>query len=245
IENQLDCKVKVIRSDNGTEFKNSVMTFCDDKGIKREYSVARTPQQNKVAEKRNRTLIEAARTMALVTKPHNKTPYELIRGRPPLIDFMKPFKCHVTILNTRDNLGKFEGKADEGYFVGYSVVSKAMRVFNKRTRIVEETLNIIFQENVPNVKGNRLDWLFHINSLTTSMNYVPVVTGNQTNGIAGTKEKLVACQDEKKKELEQGYILIPICITGSLISQDAKDSAEDAGKKDLKVDTSEASDNSG
>nr|GEZ67310.1 putative ribonuclease H-like domain-containing protein [Tanacetum cinerariifolium] len=81
IENQLDFKVKVIKSDNGTEFKNSVMTqFCDAKGIKREYSVARTPQQNKVAERRNRTLIEAARTM--------------------------------------DNLGKFEGKADEGYFVG-------------------------------------------------------------------------------------------------------------------------------
>nr|GEU53280.1 retrovirus-related Pol polyprotein from transposon TNT 1-94 [Tanacetum cinerariifolium] len=87
------------------------------KGIKREYSVARTPQQNEIAKKRNRTLIEAARTMALVTKPYNKIPYELIRGRPPLIDFMKPFGCPVTILNTRDNLGKFEGKANEGYFV--------------------------------------------------------------------------------------------------------------------------------
>nr|GEV57550.1 hypothetical protein [Tanacetum cinerariifolium] len=87
IENQLDCKVKVIRCDNGTVFENSVMNqFCKDKGIKREYSVARTPQQNRVVERRNRTLIEAIRTMALVTKPHNKTPYELIRERPPLID---------------------------------------------------------------------------------------------------------------------------------------------------------------
>nr|GEV62411.1 retrovirus-related Pol polyprotein from transposon TNT 1-94 [Tanacetum cinerariifolium] len=60
---------------------------------------------------------------ALVTKPYNKTPYELIRGRPPLIDFMKPFGCPVTILNTRDNLGKFKGKADERYFVGYLVDS--------------------------------------------------------------------------------------------------------------------------
>nr|GEX91343.1 hypothetical protein [Tanacetum cinerariifolium] len=119
------------------------------RGIKREYNVARTPQQNKVAERRNKTLIEAARTMTLVTKPHNKTPYELIRGRPPLIDFMKPFGYPVTILNTRDNLGKFEGKADEGYFVG--------------------------------MQGNRPDWLFDIDSLTISMNYVPVVTGNQTN----------------------------------------------------------------
>ncbi|GKA82171.1 putative ribonuclease H-like domain-containing protein, partial [Tanacetum coccineum] len=146
IENQLDYKVKVIRSDNGTEFKNSVMNqFCEMKGIKREFSVARTPQQNGVAERRNRTLIEAARTMlvdsklpttfwaeavntacyvlnrVLVIKPHNKTPYELIRGRTPLIDFMKPFGCPVTILNTRDHLGKFDGKADEGFFVGYYV----------------------------------------------------------------------------------------------------------------------------
>nr|GEV37997.1 retrovirus-related Pol polyprotein from transposon TNT 1-94 [Tanacetum cinerariifolium] len=87
---------------------------------------------------------------ALVTKPNNKTPYELIRGRPPLIDFMKPFGCPITILNTRDNLGKFEGKADEGHFVGYSVVSKAMRVFDKRKKIVEDSLNIRFQENVAN-----------------------------------------------------------------------------------------------
>nr|GFB68922.1 ribonuclease H-like domain-containing protein [Tanacetum cinerariifolium] len=64
IENQLDCKVKVIRSDNGTKFKNSVMNqFCKDKDIKREYSVARTPQQNRIAERINRTLIEAARTI--------------------------------------------------------------------------------------------------------------------------------------------------------------------------------------
>ncbi|GJR29083.1 ribonuclease H-like domain-containing protein [Tanacetum coccineum] len=109
--------------------------------------------------------------------PHNKTPYELIRGRPPLIDFMKPFGCPVTILNTRDHLGKFDGKADEGYFVGYSVVSKAIRVFNKRTRIVEDTLNIRFLENTSNVKGNGPDWLFNVDSLTISMNYVPVAAG--------------------------------------------------------------------
>nr|GEZ60815.1 ribonuclease H-like domain-containing protein [Tanacetum cinerariifolium] len=179
--------------------------FCDDKGIKKEWIVVRTPHQNKVTEMRNRTLIEATKTIivdsklpttfwaeavntacyllnrASITKPHNKTPYELIRGRPPLIDFMKPFACPVTILNTKDNLGKFEGKANEGYFIRYSMVSKAMRVFNKRTRIIEETLNIRFYANVPNVKGNGPDWLFDIDSLTISMNYVPDVTGNQTN----------------------------------------------------------------
>ncbi|GJT08244.1 putative ribonuclease H-like domain-containing protein [Tanacetum coccineum] len=135
VENLVDKKVKIIRSDNGTEFKNKVMDdFCREKGIKREYSVARTPQQNGVAERKNRTLIEAARTMladsklpttfwaeavstacyvqnrVLIVKPHNKTPYELFRGFKPAIGFMKPFGCHVTILNTLDNLGKFDGK---------------------------------------------------------------------------------------------------------------------------------------
>ncbi|GKD17400.1 ribonuclease H-like domain-containing protein, partial [Tanacetum coccineum] len=171
--------------------------------------------------------------------------YELIRGRPLLIDFMKPFGCHVTILNTRDHLGKFEGNADEGYFVGYSVVSRAMRVFNKRTRIVEETLNIRFLENLPNVKGNGPDWLFDVDSLSISMNYVPVVAGNKTNGIAGTKDNIVAGQDQKEKEPEQEYILIPLCTTNPLISQGPKDSEGDAGMKPTEVDENQASNTSG
>ncbi|GJW56433.1 putative ribonuclease H-like domain-containing protein [Tanacetum coccineum] len=269
IENQLDHKVKVIRSDNETEFKNYIMNqFCEMKGIKRKFSMARTPQQNGVAERKNRTLIEAARTMlvdsklptsfwaeavnttcyvlnrVLVIKPHNKTPYELIRGRPPLIDFMKPFGCLVTILNTKDHLGKFDGKADEGYFVGYSVVSKAMRVFNKRTRIVEETLNIRFLENTTNVKGNGPDWLFDVDSLSISMNYVPVAAGNKTNGIAGTKDNIVAGQAQKEKEPEQEYILIPLCTTDPLISQGPKDCEGDAGMKPTEVDENEASNKS-
>nr|GFD11559.1 ribonuclease H-like domain-containing protein [Tanacetum cinerariifolium] len=124
--------------------------FCGLKGIKREFSVPRTPQQNGFAERKNRTLIEAARTLladsllpipfwvkavntacyvqnrVLVTKPHNKTPYELLHGRLPSIGFMRPFGCSVTILNTLDPLGKFQGKVDEGFFIGYSVCSKAL-----------------------------------------------------------------------------------------------------------------------
>ncbi|GKF87086.1 retrovirus-related pol polyprotein from transposon TNT 1-94, partial [Tanacetum coccineum] len=125
--------------------------FCVMKGIKREFSVARTPQQNGVAKRKNGSLIKAARTMladsllptkfwakvvnntcyvqnrVLVTKLHNKTPYELLLGRPPSISFMRPFGSLVTILNTLDPLGKFDGKADEGFFVGYSINSKAFR----------------------------------------------------------------------------------------------------------------------
>ncbi|GJW88261.1 putative ribonuclease H-like domain-containing protein [Tanacetum coccineum] len=209
IENLIDLRVKVIRCDNETEFKNRVMNqFCEMKGIKREFSVARTPQQNGVAERKNRTLIEAARTMladsklpttfwaeavntacyvqnrVLVIKPHNKTPYELFLGRKPALSFMRPFGCPVTILNTIDHLGKFDGKADEGFFVGYSTNSKAFRVFNSRTRIVEENLHVQFSENTSNIVGSGPNWLFNIDALTKSMNYKPVVIGNQSNGSA-------------------------------------------------------------
>ncbi|GJU62592.1 putative ribonuclease H-like domain-containing protein, partial [Tanacetum coccineum] len=204
IENLIDHKVKVIRCDNRTEFKNREMNqFCEMKGILRQFSVARTPQQNGVAERRNRTLIEAARTMladsklpttfwaeavntacyvqnrVLVVKPHNKTPYELFHGRTPILSFIRPFRCPVTILNTIDHLGKFNGKADEGFFVGYSL--------NSRTRIVEENLHIRFSESTPNVVGSGLDWLFDIDALTRKMNYEPIVAGTQSNGFAVTK----------------------------------------------------------
>ncbi|GJR04030.1 putative ribonuclease H-like domain-containing protein [Tanacetum coccineum] len=212
IENLVDHKVKVIRCDNGTEFKNREMNqFCEMKGILRQFSIARTPQQNGVAERRNRTLIEAARTMladsklpttfwaeavntacyvqnrVLVVKPHNKTPYELFHGRTPTLSFMRPFGCPVTILNTIDHLGKFDGKADEGFFIGYSLNSKAFRVFNSRTRIVEENLHIRFSESTPNVVGTGPDWLFDIDVLTRIMNYEPIVTSTQSNGFTGTK----------------------------------------------------------
>nr|GEZ88794.1 hypothetical protein [Tanacetum cinerariifolium] len=141
--------------------------FYEEKGIKREYSVARTPQHYGVAERRNRTLIEAARTMladskllitfwakaintacyvqnrVLVVKPHFKTPYELFR--------------------------------DEGFFVGYSTNSKAFRVYNTKTRKAEENLHIKFLKNKPLIAGDRPKWLFDIDTLTESINYVPVI----------------------------------------------------------------------
>ncbi|GJZ04894.1 retrovirus-related pol polyprotein from transposon TNT 1-94 [Tanacetum coccineum] len=227
VENLIDQRVKVIRCDNGTEFKNKEMNqFCERKGIKREFSVARTLQQNGVAERKNRTLIEAARTMlansklpttfwaeavntacyvqnrVLVTKPHNKTPYELFLGRKPALGFMRPFGCPVTILNTIDHLGKFDGKVDEGFFVGYSI----------------------------NRSGP--SWLFDIDALTKLMNYKPVVAGNQSNGNAGTK----ACDDAGKARMEtvpgKYYILLPLWTTDLPFSQSSKSSL-DAGFKPL------------
>ncbi|GKE48956.1 putative ribonuclease H-like domain-containing protein, partial [Tanacetum coccineum] len=224
------------------------------KGIKREFSVAGTPQQNRVAERKNRTLIEAARTMladsklptsfwvepvntacyvqnrVLVIKPHNKTPYELFLGRKPALSFMRPFGCPITILNTIDHLDKFDGKADERFFVGYSTNSKAFRVFNSRTRIVEENLHVQFCENTSNIAGSGPNWLFDIDALTNSMNYKPVVAGNQSNGNISTK----ACDNAGKARMEtvpgKDYILLPMWPAGLLFSQNLKESP-DAGFK--------------
>ncbi|GKD28292.1 ribonuclease H-like domain-containing protein, partial [Tanacetum coccineum] len=262
IENQINHKVKIIRCDNGSEFKNNDMNqFCRMKGIKREFSVARTPQQNGVAERKNRTLIEATRTMladlllpttfwaelvntacyvqnrVLVTKPHNKTSYELLLGRPPSISFMRPFGCPVTILNTLYPLGKFDGKADEGFLVGYSINSKAFRVFNTRTRKVEENLHIKFLENKPNVTGSGPEWLFDINSLTKSMNYEPVTTVNQTDGNAGKETNVNAEQTGQEKASDHEHILLPLMLSNSTLSSssqsiDNKDADEVLGKGD-------------
>ncbi|GJZ01065.1 retrovirus-related pol polyprotein from transposon TNT 1-94, partial [Tanacetum coccineum] len=111
----------------------------------------------------------------LIFKPHNKTPYELFRGRTHALSFMRPFGCHVSILNTLDHLGKFNGKYDDGFFVGYSMTSKDFRVYNIRTRRVEENLHIRFLEDKPIVKEDGPKWLFDLDSLTKSMNYVPVI----------------------------------------------------------------------
>ncbi|GJV46266.1 putative ribonuclease H-like domain-containing protein [Tanacetum coccineum] len=161
IENLVDKKVKIIRSDNGTEFKNKVMDdFCREKGIKREYSVAKTPQQNGVAERRNMTLIKAARTMLADSKLPTTFWAEAVSTA-----------CYAHNMVLRS---KFDGKSDEGFFVGYSLSSKAFRVYNTRTRRVEENLHIMFLENKPMIEGNGPKWLFDIDSLTQSMNYVPV-----------------------------------------------------------------------
>nr|GEW69245.1 hypothetical protein [Tanacetum cinerariifolium] len=176
VENQLNKKVKAIICDNGTEFKNAQMIeLYGSKGIKMEYINPRTPQQNGVAERKNRTLIEAAITMladsklptmfwteavrtacyvlnrVLVTSPHNQAPYALLTGNIPTVSHFKPFGCHVTILNTSDHLGKFYGKADEGYIVGYSASNKAYGVYNVPTKRVEELMDLWFLKDKTNL----------------------------------------------------------------------------------------------
>ncbi|GJW96309.1 putative ribonuclease H-like domain-containing protein [Tanacetum coccineum] len=250
----------------GEEIKNmDFIEFYGSKGIKREYSNARTPQQNGVAERKNRTLIEAAITMladlflpntfwaeavstacyvlnrVLVTKPQNKTPYELITGKIPIISYIRPFGCHVTILNTIDHLGKFDGKSDEGFLVGYSLQSKAFRVYNLETKRVEENLHITFLENKPNVAGKGPTWLFDLDYLTDSMNYQPVRSENQANKHAGPQEanqnagtegNVDAGDSEIEAESAQDYFVLPIWSSYTSTVKSSK--ANNAGEEPIK-----------
>nr|GEV77565.1 putative ribonuclease H-like domain-containing protein [Tanacetum cinerariifolium] len=177
----------------------------------------------------SRALIEAARTMladslltipfwveavnttfyvqnrVLVTKSHIKTPYELLHGRTPSIGFMRPFGCPVIILKTLASLGKFEGKVDEGFLGGYSINSKAFRVFNSRTCIVQETLHVNFLENKPNVAGN------------------------QANPSAGFQDKFDA--EKVGEEVDQQYVLFPVWSSGSTNPQNNDEDATFDGKE--------------
>ncbi|GJX36283.1 putative ribonuclease H-like domain-containing protein, partial [Tanacetum coccineum] len=252
VENQLNKKVKAIRCDNGTEFKNAhIIELCGSKGIKRDYSNARTPQQNGVAERKNRTLIEAARTMladsklptmfwteavrtacyvlnrVLVTSPHNKTPYALLTGNIPSVSHFKPFGCHVTILNTSDHLGKFDGKADEGYIVGYSASNRAYRVYNVHNKRVEETMNLRYLEEKPNVQGLGHEWYFDLDYLTDTLGYKRV----QANQSAGTQEASTnpaGTQDaDSDSECDEQVIIVPSYPSHSIQEAEPKDTSGD------------------
>nr|GEV21607.1 hypothetical protein [Tanacetum cinerariifolium] len=149
IENLKDLKVKIIRCDNRGEFKNKEMNeFCTKKEIRREFSNARTPQQNRVAERRNRTLIEAARLCWLMLS--FLSPFGL--KQIPAIGFLRPFGCHVMILNTLDHLGKFDAKGDEDYFVsGISNPTATLKV--PSTDQVESAVSLTLESETPTVSS--------------------------------------------------------------------------------------------
>ncbi|KAI3758487.1 hypothetical protein L6452_06051 [Arctium lappa] len=165
--------VKFLRTDNGTEFKNNkVEEYLESVGISHQYSDARTPQQNGVVERRNRTLVEAARTMlsqsdlplflweevvstacytqnrSMVHRRFKKTPYALINNRTPTIKYFHIFGCKCFVLTDRESLNKFSAKEDEGIFIGYSSTSTAFRVYLKKSKTVIESINVSFDEEM-------------------------------------------------------------------------------------------------
>ncbi|GJY96571.1 putative ribonuclease H-like domain-containing protein [Tanacetum coccineum] len=227
VENQLNKKVKAIRCDNGTEFKNAhIIELCRSKGIKRDYSNARTPQKNRT---------EAVRTACyvlnrvLVTSPHNKTPYALLTGNIPSVSHFKPFGCHVTILNTSDHLGKFDGKADEGYIVGYSASNKAYRVYNVPNKRVEETMNLRYLEEKPNVQGLGHEWYFDLDYLTDTLGYNRV-KANQFAGIQEALANPAGTQDaDLDLECDEHVIIVPSFPSHSIREAEPKDTSSVEG----------------
>jgi len=169
-----------IRSDHGGEFQNEKFEhFCEKHGFKRNFSAPRTPQQNGVVERKNRSLEELARTMlnenslpkyfwadavntacyvlnrVLIRLILKKTPYEFFKGRRPVLSHLKVFGCKCFILNNgKESLGKFDAKADEGVFLGYATQSHAYRVYNKRLMTVEESMHVVFDETNPKLQDH-------------------------------------------------------------------------------------------
>ncbi|GKD55259.1 putative ribonuclease H-like domain-containing protein [Tanacetum coccineum] len=159
------------RTDNGTEFVNQTLReYYEKVGISHETSVARSPWQNGVVERRNHTLIEVARTMLIYGKAllflwaeavatacytqnrsiirlrHGKTPYELLHDKPPDLSFFHVFGALCYPTNDSENLGKLQPKADIGIFIGYTPIKKAFRIYNRRTRRIIETIHVDFDE---------------------------------------------------------------------------------------------------
>jgi hypothetical protein len=172
VQNEFELKIKNIRSDSGSEFRNTqVEEFLDEERIKHELSAPYTPQQNGIVERKNRTLIEAAKTMldeyktpdsfwaeAINTACHaanrlylhkylNKTPYEIITGKKPSVHYFRVFGRKCFILNKKPKASKFASKVDEGFLLGYGTNEHAYRVFNKTTGCVETTIDVKFDES--------------------------------------------------------------------------------------------------
>jgi hypothetical protein len=171
-QNEFGSSMVKIRSDNGSEFRNTrEEEYCYGEGIKHEFSSTYTPQQNGVVERKNKTLITLARAMlddygisqrfwaeAINTACHAsnrvylhrlmmKTPYEQLIGRKPNISYFRVFGCKCFIFKNWKHLGKIESRVDESIFVGYASNSKAYRVFNNSTRVIEETCDVEFDES--------------------------------------------------------------------------------------------------
>ncbi|GJU39209.1 retrovirus-related pol polyprotein from transposon TNT 1-94 [Tanacetum coccineum] len=171
IQVRLNTPVRNIRTDNGTEFVNQTLrSYYESVGISHETSVARSPQQNGVVERRNHTLVEAARTMLIYAKAplflwaeavatacytqnrsiircyHGKTPYELLHERKPDLSYLRVFGALCYPNNDSEDLGKLQAKADIGIFIGYAPKKKAYRIYNRCTRKIIKTIHVDFDE---------------------------------------------------------------------------------------------------
>ncbi|KAL8104037.1 hypothetical protein AgCh_028315 [Apium graveolens] len=137
LDNKLNTKLVGIRSDRGGEFQKDFISYCDERGISHELSARRTPPQNGVIQRKNRVLIRPIL---------DKTPYELLKKKRPNISYFKFFGSKCFVLKTIGNDGKFDAKFYETVFLGYSMNSKTYRVYNLSKHIVQESIDVTFQE---------------------------------------------------------------------------------------------------
>nr|GFB13368.1 retrovirus-related Pol polyprotein from transposon TNT 1-94 [Tanacetum cinerariifolium] len=148
VENQNDIKVKQLRIDNGTKFRNNILVkFCDEKGTSQNFSSPYTPKQNGVAERIDRTLIKVVRTMlsgSIILKQYWT---EVVATA-----CYTQNRCPVFIHNHKDHIGKFDEKDDDGYFLGYPLVSKAFKVFNIRRQQTKKTYHVTFDKSTDAIK---------------------------------------------------------------------------------------------
>ncbi|GJS91288.1 putative ribonuclease H-like domain-containing protein [Tanacetum coccineum] len=223
----LNKTVRFIRTDNGTEFVNQVMSeYYEGVGIFHQKSVPRTPQQNGVVERRNRTLVEAARTMMIFSKApmflwaeavatacytqnrslihtrHNKTPYELVHDKKPDLTFFRVFGALCYPTNDSEDLGKFQAKADIGIFVGYAPSRKGYRIYNKRTRRLMETIHVTFDEMHQSMAPVRI---------SSGPEPIMMSPGQLKSGLAPTDKELeMLFQPMFDEHLEQSRVNEPV-----------------------------------
>nr|GEU43411.1 Gag-Pol polyprotein [Tanacetum cinerariifolium] len=144
---RLQSPVIIVRTDNETEFKNHFLKeYFDSVGITHETSATKTPQQNGVVERKNRTLVEAARTMLIFSHALLFLWAEAIATAKPDISYLYVFGALCYSKNDRKDIGKLGAKGDIGFFIGYSANSFAYQVYNRRTEKIMETMNVTFDE---------------------------------------------------------------------------------------------------
>ncbi|GKA07534.1 retrovirus-related pol polyprotein from transposon TNT 1-94, partial [Tanacetum coccineum] len=204
-----------VRTDNGTEFVNRTLReWYENVGISHQTSIARTPHQNGVVKRRNRTLVEAAHTMLIFSKAplflwaeaintacytqnhslichrYNKTPYKLMQDKKPDLSFFHVFGSLCYPINDHDDLGKFDAKADIGIFVGYMPAKKAFRIYNRRTRIITETIHVTFDEltAMASEQFSSRPELHHMTPATSSTRLVSNPVSQQPSAVSPVQE---------------------------------------------------------
>ncbi|GKA06370.1 retrovirus-related pol polyprotein from transposon TNT 1-94, partial [Tanacetum coccineum] len=242
-------KVQCIRTDNGTEFKNKYLAkFFDEVGITQQFSAAKTPQQNGVVERRNQTLVKAARNMltfanlplflwteaiattcftqnhSIIHKCFDKTPYELINKRKPNIKFFHVFGCRCYLLNDYDDIGKLNAKGDIRVFVGYSKESAAFRIYNKRTRKRHKSVNVNFDEisEMASKQFSLEPGLSNLNETRKSSN--PTITKTPTTNVETSNDEIPSHEEEAFHESSESF---QEESSSSLLNDDVQQSSEE------------------